>query len=947
MADTTNVPGAGWGGKDILRLAVFGILYSAAAHGAILFLVLPSGAAVIWPAAGVFLAALLTFPRSQWWAVAGLLGLLDLAAELTTGAFPLIPAVIITASLTAEALLAAALIRYFCQEPLTFEKRSDVLALLLWGCIVAPAVAAIPPTLTLQAWFGSNPLKSWWWWTVADGMGVLVVTPLLLVWGRKSVKRAKSMTWRRLAELTGAFIALVVVTRFVFTYGNPEGAPLATYSYLPLPLLLWVAVRFGLRTVTTASFVLAAVAVWYESSAGGGLAAVGEGLVALQGFLIFMVGALLLLAAILAERQESGRLLAENRERLELALEGADLGLWDWACDTGRVVYNRRWAEMLGYDLSELDPYGTTWEELLHPDDRPRVMASLQQHLEGETPLYQAEFRLRAKNGEWRWVLGRGKVVERGESGEPLRMTGTHLDIHERKRAEAASGQLGRIIEAAASEIYLFDAETLHFVDANRGARENLGYSLDELYGMTPLDIKPEMTREAFDTLLAPLRDGSESEVRFSTKHLRKDGSTYSVDVLLQLVRGEDRPLFFADVHDITDHLAMEQQLRQAQKMEAVGQLTGGVAHDFNNLLAVIIGNLEFLIEELPDGDEREARAATVMRAAERGAELTQRLLAFSRQSPLAPQDVDLNYLVSDLMQLLRRTLGEAIELDTILARNLWQTCADPSQIEAALLNLAVNAQDAMPDGGHLTIATGNVVLDRDDPIVRSGDVAPGDYVMLSVTDSGAGMSADVRERVFEPFFTTKEVGKGTGLGLSMIFGFCKQSGGHVTIDSEADRGTTVTLYLPRLTGAMCAPKRPSANGDDVRGTGETVLVVEDDPDVREVTATLLNVMGYSVLAVPDGKSALEVAEAAGPIALLVTDVVLGGEMTGRQTAEALVARRPDIGVLYMSGYTLNSILHHGRLDDGVVLLQKPFRRADLARKVSQVLATRSESAQV
>ncbi len=461
----------------------------------------------------------------------------------------------------------------------------------------------------------------------------------------------------------------------------------------------------------------------------------------------------------------------------------------------------------------------------------------------------------------------------------------------------------------------------------------------------TPLDIKPEMTRAAFEALLAPLRAGRSSEARFTTIHRRKDGSEYSVDVLLQLVAGEDSPLFFADVHDITDRLEIEQQLRQAQKMEAVGQLTGGVAHDFNNLLAVIIGNLEFLINELPVDDEREARAATVMRAAERGAELTQRLLAYSRQQPLAPQAVDFNALVSDMMEMLRRTLGETIEVETVLADGLWESCADPGQLEAALLNLAVNARDAMPDGGRLTIETGNIELDELDAPVRSGDVGAGQYVMLAVTDTGSGMPEDVRERAFEPFFTTKEVGKGTGLGLSMIFGFCKQSGGYVTIESAANRGTGVRLYLPRITKAVGARPAPAANGAEAKGDGETVLVVEDDPDVREVTVTLLKGLGYSVLAAPDGETALELAESTGPIALLVTDVVLKGELSGRETAEALTARRPELGVLYMSGYTLNSILHHGRLDDGVVLLQKPFRKTDLATKVSQAMANRGAAA--
>ncbi len=945
MTETAALPSVAWRRADILRLAVFAVLYSVAAHGALLFLVLPSGAALIWPANGVFVAAFLMSPRSQWWAVAALLGVLDLVAELTTGALPLVPALVFTLALTAEAAVAAWLISHFRNGSPTCNRRADVHALLLWGCIVVPAGAAVLPALTMHAWFGSEILRAWWWWTVADGLGVLVVTPLLLVWGRRLKDFVAPMPPSKWAELIGFFVALVLVTRFVFIHANPEGAPLATYSYLPFLLLLWITMRFGLRAATLASFALAAVALWYEGQAGGGIDSVGEGLVALQAFLLVLAGANLLLAATLAEREEAGRLLDESRKRMELALEGADLGLWDWECDTGLAAFNPRWAEMLGYDLAELDPGARTWEDLLHPDDTAQTMASLQEHLEGKTPFYEAEFRMRAKNGEWRWILGRGKVVERDESGRPLRVTGTNLDIHERKRAEAANSQLGRIIEGAANEIYLFDAETLQFVDANRGARENLGYTLDELKQKTPLDIKTEMTRDSFEALLAPLRTGSSPEVRFSTTHRRKDGSDYSVDVLLQLVKGEDAPLFFADVHDITERLIMEQQLRQAQKMEAIGQLTGGVAHDFNNLLAVIIGNLEFLINELPDDDEREARATTVMRAAERGAELTQRLLAFSRQQPLAPQAVDFNGLVSDMMELLGRTLGETIEVDTVLVDDLWKSCADPGQLEAALLNLAVNAQDAMPNGGRLTIETANVELGDLDSPVRTGNVAAGQYVMLAVTDTGAGMPDDVRERAFEPFFTTKEIGKGTGLGLSMIFGFCKQSGGYAEIDSEADRGTTVRLYLPRIDEAVSAHPAPSANGADARGDGETVLVVEDDPDVREVTVTLLKGLGYSVLAAPDGETALELSDTAGPIALLVTDVVLKGEMSGRETAEALTARRPELRVLYMSGYTLNSILHHGRLDDGVVLLQKPFRKADLATKVGQAMANKRAAA--
>lgn len=385
-----------------------------------------------------------------------------------------------------------------------------------------------------------------------------------------------------------------------------------------------------------------------------------------------------------------------------------------------------------------------------------------------------------------------------------------------------------------------------------------------------------------------------------------------------------------------------EAQLRQAQKMEAVGQLTGGVAHDFNNLLTVIVGNLGMARRRLgEDGDNRVVQAiAGALEGARRAAALTQRLLAFSRQQPLAPEPVDANRLVSGMSDLLRRTLGEDVAIETVLAGGLWRAQADPNQLENALLNLAVNARDAMPKGGKLTIETSNTYLDEAYAVSRQ-EVCSGQYVAICVSDTGMGMSPDVVAKVFEPFFTTKPIGKGTGLGLSQVYGFAKQSGGHVAIYSELGQGTTVKLYLPRLRQAVIESTPSAAKPSELSlpaGRGETVLVVEDDQMVRDFAVAALEEAGYQVVAAPEGPSGLALLDAHPEVALLFTDVVLTGSMNGREVADAAGARRPDLKVLFTTGYTRNAIIHHGQLDDGIHFLGKPYTATALTTKVRELL---------
>jgi PAS domain S-box-containing protein len=383
---------------------------------------------------------------------------------------------------------------------------------------------------------------------------------------------------------------------------------------------------------------------------------------------------------------------------------------------------------------------------------------------------------------------------------------------------------------------------------------------------------------------------------------------------------------------------AKEEALRQSQKMEAIGQLTGGVAHDFNNLLQVIIGNLDTIMRNVSDDAPRLKRAASqALNGARRAASLTQRLLAFSRRQPLDPKPVNVNVLVTGLSDMVHRTLGETVGVETVLAAGLWQIEADANELESAILNLAVNARDAMPEGGRLTIETANAHID-DAYATSYAEVVPGQYVCISVSDTGKGMDDATVARAFEPFFTTKPVGKGTGLGLSQVYGFVKQSGGHIKIYSEIGEGTTVKIYLPRLASDVVAAE------DDVEGVipdsdgEETILVLEDDDDVRTYSVEILRELGYRVIEAHDGPSALRLLERQTRVDLLFSDVVLPGGMTGAQVAEQARVLRPELKVLFTTGYARNAIIHQGRLDKGVRLITKPFNSADLAVKVRDIL---------
>ncbi|MGE0718857.1 MAG: PAS domain S-box protein [Alphaproteobacteria bacterium] len=527
--------------------------------------------------------------------------------------------------------------------------------------------------------------------------------------------------------------------------------------------------------------------------------------------------------------------------------------------------------------------------------------------------------------------------------GERPFFVGIVRDLTERKRVEGelrgAVARLSAVLDTAVDGMILIDG--LGVVQMFNPACEKLfGYRAEEVVGRNVKMLMPEPYRDEHDRYIASYHATGERKIIGIGREVvgrRKDGSTFPMELSVGEVRQAGISSFVGVIHDLSGRRETEAKLAQAQKMETVGQLSGGIAHDFNNLLTVVIGNAETLSERLKARPDLKELCDAILAAGERSAELTRRLLAFSRRQVLQPVVIDANRMIGDMRTLLRRMLREDVALEIAGGERLDGVVADPAQLESALLNLALNAQDAMPEGGRLIIGSANAALDEE--YCRGfPDVRPGRYVMISVTDDGTGMQPEVAARAFEPFFTTKEVGKGSGLGLSMVYGFVKQSNGHVTIYSEVGLGTTVRLYLPAAEGSVGAATLAPSPPPPTSRPGETVMVVEDDAFVRAYAVSCLASLGYAVLTAVDGSEALAALAAGAAPDVLFTDVVMPGGVNGWDLAEQARAARPGLRVLLTSGYALETLAVRGRMPAGTVILNKPYRRAELGRRLREML---------
>ncbi|SEL03673.1 hybrid sensor histidine kinase/response regulator [Halomonas daqiaonensis] len=595
----------------------------------------------------------------------------------------------------------------------------------------------------------------------------------------------------------------------------------------------------------------------------------------------------------------------------------------------GRFLYaNQAFCDMVGYSEEELR--ATDFLALTHPDDRQTNTDELRRLLAGTTNSFVIEKRLLDYRGGIAWC--RNSVsAQRDMHGTIVSLVAVIEDITAQREAEthqrSLAQRLTRSLENMGDAFYLLD-ENWCFSYLNHQAERVLKRSAAELLGHSVWDAFPEAQEsELWACYHAAIESGEAQQFTFYFPPLAHwfEVNAYPGE--------EGLAVYFRTV---TEKKRLEAQLQEAHRMEAIGHLTGGMAHDFNNLLTVVMGNADLLVEALADDTRLSPLAQAVADSAQRGADLTQRLLAFARRQALAPQPTDINRLIHGLTEMLRRTLGDQIELSFHPGGGLWSANIDPSQLESAILNLSINARDAMPDGGQLTIETRNTSLSAQYADSHL-ELAPGDYVCVAVSDTGTGIPEAIRERVFEPFFTTKEKGKGTGLGLSMVFGFLKQSAGHVNLYSEEGEGTTIKLYLPRIRQAAADPQ-PLPREESRLSGSETLLVVEDDEAVRKYVVAQLEAAGYGVRQAKDGPSALAILADDTTIALLFTDVMMPGGMTGRELAIAARRLRPDLKVVYTSGYTENAIVHNGRLDEGVRFLGKPYRPVALLKVIRETL---------
>ena len=600
------------------------------------------------------------------------------------------------------------------------------------------------------------------------------------------------------------------------------------------------------------------------------------------------------------------------------------------------------WSEQL-YRVFEVDPASfrsshSAFLEFVHPQDREKVDEAFARSFDKHA-VSAVEHRIVTSSGLVKFVEERWRVLH-DDQGRPVRAVGTCQDITERRLAEVQLHAMAEMLDAAPSSITVHDSQG-RFLFVNRKTREIHGYDEREFMALNLRDVNSPENKALFEGRMRTVAENGETT--FEVEHVRKDGTRVPLEVFVKHVEWGGAPALLAVATELTERKRAEQerarleaQLQQAQKMESVGRLAGGVAHDFNNMLSVILGRAELALAQVDPTLPLHADLEEILGAATRSANLTGQLLAFARKQTVAPQVLDLNEAVARMLQMLHRIIGENIDLTWQPEADLWPVKVDPSQIDQILTNLCINARDAISGVGKVTIKTGNRTFDAGSSVAHAESIH-GDYVLLTVSDSGCGMDGDTQSHLFEPFFTTKVMGRGAGLGLATVYGIIKQNNGFINVDSEPTRGTTFTVYLPRHVARAGQAQMEGAPGLVPSGH-ETILVVEDERSILTLATKMLEKRGYTVLAASSPSEAFRLArEHTGEIHLLLTDVIMP-EMNGRDLAKNLLSLHPNIKCLFTSGYTANVIAHHGVLDEGTHFVQKPFSAEHLATKVRNAL---------
>ncbi len=951
----TKKPASGWRARAryIVALLVVSAGYFVLAKLGLRLASINPSASPIWPPTGLALAAVLLGGLRIWPAI--FIG--AFAANATT-AGTIETSALIALGNTLELVAGGYLIQRWSDGAQTFESPVRVAKFALVSVGPATVISASIGVVTLcvaglAAWTKFTPIWVTWW--LGDAAGALVVTPVIVLWAQSARRK---FDYRDLPDLIAVFGLAVVVGLIAFSPLLPRTDYTRPLGFLAILPLVWAALRCGPRDTATVGLVLTSFAVLGTIEHAGPFGEMGlnEFFVVLLTFMLSVSVPSLALSIDVAMRsrtedrlrhtqfdldqrvRERTAALADANIHLMEAQRLANLGSWRWDIPANTITWSEQLYEIYGVRPGQFKGTLQEFVAFIHPNDRAQVRASISAALQAGKE-FRHEERIVRPDGSLRELQSIGEVV-RDESGTAIRMLGVCLDVTDRKQAERVlqdTEQNYRLLLRGARDyaIYMLDVQG-RVRSWNDGAQRLKGYQADEIIGRHFRIFLPEEIRAgemADDALVTAAR---EDQFEAETWLVRKDGSQFYASVVMDAIRNDAGELIgFAKLtRDITTQheaqVALDQareQVAQAQKMEALGQLTGGIAHDFNNLLMIVSGYAQILQSRLTGAKDVQAVEA-IRAAANRGEKLTRQLLAFSRRQQLMPVVVDLRARIDAVRDMLVPSLRGNIQLICDIEDKIWPVEVDLGELELALVNIAVNARDAMPDGGSITLSARNVVLK---PGSAAGEME-GEFVALAIIDTGTGMPPDVLQRVFEPFFTTKPVGKGTGLGLSQVHGFANQSGGAVTVNSEPDRGTVVTIYLPRSTNeAADAGEGATANIGPVQGT---VLVVEDSRDVAEVTSSLLEQLGYRVVRAENAAEALRHLQQGIGVDLLFSDIVMPGAINGLGLAQICQERFPDIPVLLTSGFSDAAQAADGRFD----ILRKPFELSALEHAIDAAL---------
>jgi PAS domain S-box-containing protein len=963
---------SGW--AFLWQLAAIAVVYFALAKLGLALASINPSASPIWPPSGMALAAVLLGGARVWPAIF----LAALAVNvMTTGSLG--PSVAIALGNTLECLATGLLLNRLSGGAATFDTPTGVVRFaalcLAPGPLIAATVGVASLAVTGHADWG-NFVPIWLTWWLGDAAGAVVIAPVIVLCARSNVG---VLTRRDFYEAAAVLGIAIVIGTLAFSPLVEQTQARHAVSFLAILPLMLAALRRGTRDTAVIALTLSCFAIGGTLMNSGPFAGttLNDSFLLLVAFIISitvpslalaaegavrsgveqhlrdihgqldqqvrqrtaeLAGAIESLQAEVEERRAMEAKLEEQRVHLIEAQRLANLGSWSWDVASGRVTWSQQIYQIYGAEPADFAGTYQDYIARVHPDDRERVRATITEALAAGRP-FRMDERIIRPDGQIRHLQTSGEVIK-NDRGEPLQMVGVCQDVTERRSTQQAlreSEQQYRLLVESVHDyaIYMLDPKG-HIVSWNSGAARIKQYAaaeaLGQHFGMFYTDEDRAAGRPERSLHIA-------AGGKYETEgwRVRKDGTRFWANVVIDPILAEDGKLLgFAKItRDITErHEAQatldeaREKLAQAQKMEALGQLTGGIAHDFNNLLMIVSGHAQLLRRRIQD--ERNLRAIdAIASATSRGERLTRQLLGFSRRQPMSPVVVDLKQRIAAVGEMLGSSLRGNVELVLDLSNDLWPSEIDLSEFDLAMVNLAVNARDAMPEGGRFTVMARNVTLRAD----RSTTDLDGEFVALSMTDTGTGIPSEALPKVFEPFFTTKAVGKGTGLGLSQVYGFAHQSGGAVTIDSHVGSGTTVTIYLPRSHADVSEISEPSRTPHTLRGGSGTVLLVEDNPEVGDVTATLLGQLGYRVLRAPSAAEALSLLDDGG-IDLVLTDIIMPGPMDGLALAAEIRRQHPQIPVVLTTGYTDVTPEAEYRF----AVLRKPFQMLALEKILREAL---------